>query len=238
MFWEEGCVQENENEVLTAKTDQPSGEAPASTVPPKPAKKGRQALWIVLAVLGACLIFGLGAVAGGGAVFGLTRARSRMLVQPRVRMWGPHRELIPEDLPMRPGQEWFGFQTGALIVEVVPDGPAEQAGLSEGDILIAVDGKALEADSDLAALIAEYEPGDKVKIEVAEFGVRARKQGREVTVTLAEHPESKGKAYLGVTFVPMVDDEMDFDARSFRFRHFDDDDEHGWERFEFRWPRR
>jgi membrane-associated protease RseP (regulator of RpoE activity) len=242
MLWEEGCVQENENQVLTAKTDPSAdGDGPAAAPSSKPAKKGRRALWIVLAVLGACLIFGLGAIAGGGVVFGLTRARSRVYVRPRVQMWGPHRELIPEDLPMRPGREWIGFSSGALIVEVVPDGPAEQAGLREGDILVALDGKELDADSDLAAMIAEYKPGDEVTVEVAEFGAQARKTSREVTVILSEHPEVEGKAYLGVTFMPLAGDEHGFGGGMFRFEHFDDgdgDDDHRQPHFEFHWPNR
>jgi membrane-associated protease RseP (regulator of RpoE activity) len=227
-------VEGKENEVLTAKADQTSDEAPS-----KPTKKGKRALWIVLAVLGACLLFGLGAVAGGGAVFGLTRARSRVHVQPRVFMWGPHRELIPE-LPMRPGRMVVLSQTGALIAEVVPDSPAEQAGIREGDILVSVDGKALDEDSDLAVIIGKHKPGDKITVEITEFGVRTDTDGREITVTLAGHPEEEGKAYLGVTFVPMPTDGVGPEWRSFRFEHYDDDDddEHFWEQFEFHWPRR
>jgi membrane-associated protease RseP (regulator of RpoE activity) len=233
-------MEESENQVLTAKTGQPSdeGEPPTPTAPAKPAKKSKRALWIVLAVLGACLIFGLGAVAGGGAVFGLTRARSGTLLHPRVQMWTPQRELIPEDLPMRPGQGMMGFQTGALIVEVVPDSPADQAGLSEGDLLVALEGKPLDADSDLAGMIAEYKPGAKVTLEVVEFGGRWSKASREVTVVLAEHPEAETKAYLGVTFVPMPGDELEHNW-NFRFdRYEDNDDDNRRQRFEFLWPNR
>ena len=61
---EEDCVQENENETLTAKADDevPSEASPSLTE----TKKNRRALWIVLGLLGLCLTFGLGAVAGGG----------------------------------------------------------------------------------------------------------------------------------------------------------------------------
>ena len=234
-------MQESENEVLTAKTDSTSDERPPSAPvleTKSGSKKNRRALWIVLAVLGLCLVFGLGAVAGGGAVYGLTRARSRVQMRPSVRMWMTPREMPHQDLPMGPGLGWMGVQTGALIVEVTPDGPAEKAGLEEGDVLVAVEGKALDADHDLASLIAAYKPGDEITVEVAGLGGRLGKDSREVTIVLAEHPEAAGKAYLGVTFVPLSGDESGPGGGLFRFDHFDDDGDNRLHRFEFNWPNR
>ena len=56
--------------------------------------------------------------------------------------------------------------SGAMIVDVVPDSPADRAGLSEGDLLVAIEGEEIDEKSDLAAMIAEHEPGAKVTIEV------------------------------------------------------------------------
>lgn len=232
-------MEDSENQVLTAK----AGEAPEAA----PKKKSKRALWIVLAVLGACLIFGLGAVAGGGAVFGLSRARSRVLARPLVERWVSPRELPDMNLPVRPGRGMIGFGSGAMIVEVVPDGPADQAGLRQGDVVIVVEGQEIDDDNDLASVIDEYEPGDKVTIEVVEMGPRSGQGGREVTVILAEHPETKGKAYLGVTFVPMSPGGFGDEGGMFRFHEYGDDgpcddceehDERFERHFEFRWPRR
>jgi hypothetical protein len=76
-------------------------------------------------------------------------------------------------------------------------------------------------------------------------------ESHEITVTLAEHPESNGKPYLGVTFVPMAGDEFGPGEGSFWFHRYGDHDgcdEHDencdehfegrLDRFEFRWPRR
>jgi len=207
-------VQENNDEVLVAKTD----------VEPKsaPPKKKKRALWIVLAVLGACMLLGLGAIAGGGAVYGLTRARSRVYVRPLAR-WVFPREMPYRDLPALPERGIMGLQAGAMIVDVVPDGPADQAGLGEGDLLIAIDGTKIDESSDLAAMIAEYKPGDKVTIEVAGFGPRLGRGDREVTVVLGEHPEDKGKAYLGVTFVPISEGGIRSDRGSFWFQRYNDE---------------
>lgn len=85
---------------------------------------------------------------------------------------------------------------GAVIVEIVPDGPADQAGLREGDIIVAVGGQELGAGNDLAAVIAEYEPGDQVTLEFERPG----EGSRQVTVELGEHPDKQGAAYLGVRY--------------------------------------
>jgi hypothetical protein len=142
--------------------------------------------------------------------------------------------------------------SGAMIVEVVPDGPADQAGLEKGDLLVSVEGKEIGVDGDLAAMIAQYQPGDTITVEVADFGPRLDRESREVVVTLAEHPEAKGKAYLGVTFAPMTGGEMfgpggeglwfhefDGDGPCDNCEDHDDDRDSRFERwFEFRRPRR
>jgi S1-C subfamily serine protease len=85
---------------------------------------------------------------------------------------------------------------GAAIVEVMPDSPAEEAGLQEGDVIVALDGQELDAENNLADLIAQYEPGDTVTLEIE----RPDEESFEVTVELGEHPDKEGAAYLGVRY--------------------------------------
>jgi len=85
-------------------------------------------------------------------------------------------------------------EPGVAITGVVPDTPADRAGLQEGDVIVAVDEVELDGENDLADVIATYEPGDTVTLEVRRPG----EESREVAVELGEHPEEEGVAYLGI----------------------------------------
>jgi serine protease Do len=55
---------------------------------------------------------------------------------------------------------------GALISQVERGGPAEQAGLKAGDVILAVDGRALERSGEVPALIAAVKPGAEAVLTV------------------------------------------------------------------------
>lgn len=69
-------------------------------------------------------------------------------------------------------QEDLDEEHGALIIEVVPDSPAEEAGLKEGDIIRAVDGAEVNEHHPLAELIGRYKPGEQIKLTVVRDGRR------------------------------------------------------------------
>jgi S1-C subfamily serine protease len=90
--------------------------------------------------------------------------------------------------------------SGALIAEVVPGSPADEAGLEGGDqeerfqgaqvtvggdVIVSVDGEELVEEADLARLIATKSPGDTVTLEV----IRDDGGSDDVDVTLGERPE-------------------------------------------------
>ena len=93
----------------------------------------------------------------------------------------------------------FPVALGTVIVAVLPDSPAEQAGLREGDSVIAVDDREVGPDNDLEALITARQPGDTVTLEIERPG----EDTLEITVELGEHPEAEGTAYLGVEYLPL-----------------------------------
>lgn len=88
------------------------------------------------------------------------------------------------------------FKPAAQIIQVAPDSPADEAGLAPGDMIVAVDGQAIDPEHNLSDLIGMHALGDSVTLTVERPGEEAR----EVTVTLAENPNKAGAAFLGVNF--------------------------------------
>lgn len=82
----------------------------------------------------------------------------------------------------------YGVQLtrGALASDaaVLPDSPADDAGLQEGDILLEADGQKLTEDTSLQRIISGKSVGDTLQLRVATGG-----REREVTVRLEEMEE-------------------------------------------------
>jgi S1-C subfamily serine protease len=54
--------------------------------------------------------------------------------------------------------------SGASVASVVTNGPAQEAGLAEGDVITSLGGKTVTTPNDLTTAISQYHPGDKVSI--------------------------------------------------------------------------
>jgi S1-C subfamily serine protease len=91
-------------------------------------------------------------------------------------------------------------ERGALVQSVVPDSPADEAGIEAGDaratidgqqiraggdVIIAVDGDRVDEMSDVIAAVDSKQPGDKLRLTL----LRGNDE-RTVTVELAERPAS------------------------------------------------
>ena len=68
------------------------------------------------------------------------------------------------------GQDPTIGRAGALVIEVVNGSPADQSGLQEGDLIIAVDGSPVLGMSELAARIRLTSPGTMVAIDIVRNG--------------------------------------------------------------------
>jgi S1-C subfamily serine protease len=77
----------------------------------------------------------------------------------------------------------LGVTEGALILQVSPDGPAQKAGLRGvrynedrelvlGDVVAAVDGKAIQSGADLFSALEHHKPGDTVTVTYLRNGER------------------------------------------------------------------
>jgi serine protease Do len=55
---------------------------------------------------------------------------------------------------------------GALVSEVLADGPAKKAGVKNGDVILSVNGRPVERSTQLPSVISAIRPGDTAKIEV------------------------------------------------------------------------
>jgi len=73
---------------------------------------------------------------------------------------------------------------GATVAGVVSGGPADQAGLTAGDVLTAVGGTTISAADDVSAALAGLDPGDEVTVTWTDAAGTAQTS----TVTLASGP--------------------------------------------------
>ena len=148
--------------------------------------KSKRVLRIVGWVLAFLLVLGLGAAAGAGITYAVMRGH-RDGRSVAIRLGHPTGSVIPSEA-----------RNLTVIVSVEPGSPAAEAGLQKGDVIVAVDGQELSPEHSLADVVASHKPGDKVTLEVK--SAEGEQESREVPVTLGEHPDEKGVAYLGVRY--------------------------------------
>ena len=65
--------------------------------------------------------------------------------------------------------EAFGLDrpVGALVVQVLPDSPAERGGMLPGDVVLEVNGQPLSDATSLPMLVGQIMPGEEVRVTVA-----------------------------------------------------------------------
>ncbi len=80
-------------------------------------------------------------------------------------------------------RRFHGLQqtSGAMISETVPDGPAKQAGLQAGDVVVSFDGAPVTGVDDLHRALTQERAGSPVPL-----GILRRTELLTVTVTPSE----------------------------------------------------
>jgi len=92
--------------------------------------------------------------------------------------------MLPDELS-RAESEALGLDpnVGIFLSSIFADGPAAQAGLQRGDVILAIDGEPIRSRQQALLLVARMNPGDRIEID-------AWRDGKRFTVTLvvAERP--------------------------------------------------
>ncbi|HPQ39981.1 MAG TPA: Do family serine endopeptidase [bacterium] len=77
----------------------------------------------------------------------------------------------------------LGTTEGALIAEIVEDGPADKAGIQTGDVIVSFNGTAIRDSSHLSQIVAAAPVDEKAKIELIRDGKK-----KQLTLTVGMRP--------------------------------------------------
>lgn len=72
-------------------------------------------------------------------------------------------------------------QKGALVAEVTPGGPAERAGLRFSDLVVSLNGEAIDSSTKLTRMVGSAKPGDTLRMDILREGRRQTITARSAT---------------------------------------------------------
>jgi serine protease Do len=102
-------------------------------------------------------------------------------------------EMLNDHLGLKAGE-------GVIVRSVMPDGPADKAGIKVHDVITRVDEKVVASAVDLTGEVTAHKPGDKVRIDVIQKG----KTGK-LDVELGVRPDQIG----GINLQPLDNLQLD-----------------------------
>jgi Lon-like protease len=96
--------------------------------------------------------------------------------------------------------------SGGALIEAVGDGFPADGKLIPGDVVTAVDGKAVRTAAGLTEQMSTKRPGETVRLRV-----RRGRETFEVSLKAVENPRAKGRAFLGVVIADDADVDLPID---------------------------
>lgn len=97
-----------------------------------------------------------------------------------------------------------GTTSGIYVTDVSDRSAAKEAGLEEGDVIVAVNGKPTRGTAEMQEVITSFSPGDRVKIEFYRDGKRKsveatlRNNHGDTGVTRADNESSLGASFAAI----------------------------------------
>ncbi|MFO7572046.1 MAG: PDZ domain-containing protein [Gaiellaceae bacterium] len=104
------------------------------------------------------------------------------------------------------GYDVTAIPRGALVTGVFSDTPAAGQ-LATGDVVVAVDGKAVRTPQELQAAIATRKPGEQVRLTVRHAG-----KPRDLTLGTIANPNDSTRPFVGITVDQAADIELPIDV--------------------------
>lgn len=86
--------------------------------------------------------------------------------------------------PQLASQYDLPVEYGAFVQRVTPNGPAAQAGIQQGDFIVAIDGQPINQENQFSELLFSYQPDEQVEVTINRNG-----QEQQVQVTLSARPQ-------------------------------------------------
>jgi serine protease Do len=86
--------------------------------------------------------------------------------------------------------QYFGMEEakGVVVAQVIKGGPADAAGMRQGDIILTLNAQEVETSAAFSRSVAELRPGEEIKLGIIREG-----KERTLPVTIGKMPEEQAK---------------------------------------------